>query len=291
LGTIVAGSSAEYTITVLVDPEPPASITNNASVSSGVSDPDTGNNDASEETSLDDQPPTITLVDTVLGTGDGELSDCETALDPIFQVLVTFSEPVQDPSGDSDPDDVTNPDNYRIIYPGPDFDFQTDACGDLLGDDEAATIYTVTYDDLTNTATVVLEHALAAAQRRLLVCGSTSIYDLAGNPLDGDGDGTGGDDFGLAFRSDPGNLLANGHFDCDLDHWTVTTATPSEIEYSTDDSDSASESGSAHIMQLAMDTDFELSPCVVVAPKLEYYLAGRVRLSVGRALVLGTRKI
>ena len=42
----------------------------------------------------------------------------------ISELEVRFSEPVQDPPGSADPDDVTNPDNYLLFSDGGD-GFQT----------------------------------------------------------------------------------------------------------------------------------------------------------------------
>jgi hypothetical protein len=212
--------------------------------------------------SLDIVPPTVDSVGSMLDTGDGSIDECETAQVKISRLLVTFSESVDDPSGDADPDDVTNPANYLVLAAGPDADFTTTACGAVFGDDVHIPIVGVSYDDGGPTATLELSGRLPSGQIRLLVCGSTSIQDLGGNPLDGDGNGTGGDDFVLTFRSDPANLFANGHFDCDTSLWALTSATPGEIFHSTADSDGSSVSGSLEFMQLGVNTSYEATQCV-----------------------------
>jgi len=279
LGAIAVGGSAQYTITVTIDPSPPPSITNTATTTGVEFDPDLGNNEDSVETILDSVPPTVTVLNTIGDTGDGQLDECETATVEINTFLWSFSEEIYDPPGDSDPDDVTNPDNFRVLAPGADFNFATDLCGPVLGDDVAVNIPDVSYSVATDTASVLMGGTLPPSLYRVMACGSTTIVDLAGNPLDGTGNGTGGDDYVLTFRADPDNAFANGHFDCDLAGWTLTSATPGEITYSPDDADNSDLSGSAAVMNLAMNTDFALSQCAATHPGLDLPLTGRMRFS------------
>ncbi len=213
----------------------------------------------------DVDPPTVVRVDTVTGTGDGELSACETARVDVTEVLLTFNEALLDPPGDIDTDDVTNPDNYLLLASGPDRDFDTDLCGTLFGDDEPVVLGAVTWDEPSRTTTLVPALApLADAPYRLIACGSTSLYDLAGNPLDGDGDGVGGDDFLMDFRVDADNAFDNGHLDCGLEPWIAISTNPAEIAYSSEDVDGSSLSGSVHLTNLTASTDFTLSQCVAI---------------------------
>ncbi len=277
LGAIAAGGSSQYTISVTVNPDPPPIITNTASVTANETELDAEDNTDDEETTTDTTPPTVTALQA--DPGAGELEACRTVLTPISSLRVTFSEAVRDPPGDSEGDDVTNPANYMVIGAGPDNDFSTAMCEGPLGDDEAIPLTAVSYDEPTRTATLVTGN-LPSSQVRVLVCGSTSIRDIAGNPLDGTGDGTAGDDFVLTFRSDPFNTFTNGHFDCaatDLDGWSVSD--PVEIIRDADDADGSTASGSARIMQLAANTLFEISQCVEVTPSAQYDLSGRVRLT------------
>jgi len=279
LGSINSGDSAQYTITVSIDPAPPASITNTASVTSTEPELDPSDNTDDEETSLDNIPPEVVLINSVGDTGDGMLEECETALVEIDELLVTFSEEVRDPVGDTDPDDVTNPANYLVLATGPDGDFSTDACGTVFGDDIPVPVHAVTYDAGSDLARLHVG-GMPPSQIRLIVCGSTTIRDLAGNPLDGDGNGTGGDDFLLTFRSDPLNRFTNGHFDCSsagLDGWTLSNM--SEITYSDEDVDASTISGSAQIMQLASNTNFEISQCVPVPAAQSSEMSAMMRMS------------
>ncbi|MBN2045800.1 MAG: sortase [Anaerolineales bacterium] len=104
-------------------------------------------------------------------------------------IKVTFSEDVFDPTGDSDPDDVTNPANYLLVEAGTNTIFDTTACPTAVSDDLNISVDSAAYDDGTFTATLNVNGgaALPNGSYRLLVCGSTSIVDLEGNPLAGDG--------------------------------------------------------------------------------------------------------
>ncbi len=104
---------------------------------------------------------------------------------------VTFSEPVADPAGDSDPDDATNPANYLLVEAGGNATFDTLSCaGGVVSDDTQVPVAGVTYDGGTLTATVSLGASLPLGTYRLFVCGTTSITDLAGNKLNGGTDST-----------------------------------------------------------------------------------------------------
>ncbi len=280
-GSLAVGAVTELTFVATVDSGASGTIVNTATVAGNENDADATNNTASEDTTVDGLPPTVTMVDSLDTTGGGgRLSECEEARVAVSRLLVTFSEAVRDPVGDSDPDDVTNPDNYRLVAAGPDNDLETEVCGGPAGDDQLAEIGAVTYDLSTLTATLELADApLGSGPYRLLVCGSTSILDLAGNALDGDGDGTGGDDHGLGFRVELENLLSNGHFDCTIDDWQADSTDPAEIAYSTEDVDGASISGSARVMNLTASTEFSLSQCSSLRAGARHTLAGAVRLA------------
>lgn len=90
--------------------------------------------------------------------------------------------------------------NYQLFSAGTNGVFDSGNCAaiatnGLSGDDSRYPIASLNYDATNRTATVVLNTALPAGNYRFIVCGSTSIEDVAGNKLDGNGDGIGGDDF------------------------------------------------------------------------------------------------
>ena len=97
---------------------------------------------------------------------------------------VTFSENVNNPAGDTDKDDVTNPANYLIVNKGANKLVDTASCIlGLAGDDTKATASGVSY--IPNTAVVTVASPLPVGNYRLFVCGTTSIVDSAHNPLGG----------------------------------------------------------------------------------------------------------
>lgn len=150
---------------------------------------------------LDTTPPQVNHLNSNADTGDSSLAPGEVTAAAITQLMVTFNEQVQDPPGDTGAHDVSNPANYRLFKAGADMIFQTSQCGSAQGDDQTVTINNAAYDRDAHLATLNLNNGtrLSPGQYRLLVCGSTSIKDLAGNSLDGDENGTCGDDFSRSF--------------------------------------------------------------------------------------------
>jgi len=106
---------------------------------------------------------------------------------------VTFSEDVSNAGGGTGADDVENPANYLLVEDGADGAFDTVSCGPVPGagglqpDDTQVTVDSVTYNSGLFTSTLGINGgtALPDGNYRLFVCGTTSIVDLAGNPLNG----------------------------------------------------------------------------------------------------------
>ncbi|MCP4657090.1 MAG: DUF11 domain-containing protein, partial [bacterium] len=240
LGTIAASASAQFTIEATVDAGPPLTFTNRAMVTSGVTDPSPGNDGDDHLTITDATPPEVDWIDTVAGTGDGELENCETARVAIRQLQVVFSEELRAGGG---ADAADNPDNYQLLASGPDLDFSTFACGVPAGDDELLALAGVGYQVATpaaaqSTATLDLLGVLDDALYRLIVCGSAA--DPAGNAL-------AGGDLVLDFRVDRFNLFANGHLDCDLRGWQQQPPGGPQILFSPTDLDGTPRSGSVQV--------------------------------------------
>jgi LPXTG-site transpeptidase (sortase) family protein len=97
---------------------------------------------------------------------------------------VTFSEDVNNSAGDTNANDVTNPNNYLIVKKGANGTADTLSCaGGVQSDDVKATVASVIY--VNPTSTVNLASPLTAGNYRLFICGTTSITDLTGNHLGG----------------------------------------------------------------------------------------------------------
>ena len=299
VGSQVAVSAPAWsTFAVRVDDPLAVGITeidNTASIADDLAngtDLDPLDNVDSETTPLDLTAPTVTRLESTASTGDpavSELEECETAQVAVTALHVTFSEPVRDPAGNSDPDDVTNPSNFLLVEPGVDLDYQTTGCAlGLAGDDVAIPVVAVSYSEASNTATLDFGGvALADSIYRLFVCGSTTIRDLPGNRLDGNGDGSGGDDFARTFRVDRFNLLDNGHFDCSLAQWVLVSTDPGEITYASDDVDGSPLSGSADVENLTASSHFAIGQCIEVVAETDYELSGKIRLDAPSDALIG----
>ncbi len=150
-------------------------------------------------------PPQVVLVNSIADTGDGQLAEAESTALPIFRFLVTFSEPMWDFAA-TDPDSAANPANYLLFSDGGDGFDTVDCATGIDAGDVAIPVDSATYisgSELRATLVVNGGLALPPATYRLLACGTTSIRDGAGNLLDGNGDGTGGDDFQRNFTVAP----------------------------------------------------------------------------------------
>ncbi|MEZ5332531.1 MAG: hypothetical protein R2991_10870 [Thermoanaerobaculia bacterium] len=230
-------------------------------------------------TILDVTPPTVTNVDSILGT-DGSIDECDSVRTTVAALLVTFSESMYDPGDPMDPNAVTNPDNWMLVGAGPDHDLSTLQCGPLMGDDVATAFGAISWNPGSLTATLVAAGPgpVADAPYRLMACSGGLVDDGGANPLDGDGDGTGGDDFVRGFRIDRFDALDDGHFDCDLDAWTVDTPPGTEILFSSDDVDDAGISGSVAFTAQLPAISATLAQCAPILPESIYHLSGFVRL-------------
>jgi len=102
------------------------------------------------------------------------------------QITVTFNEALNDPAGDILPDDVTNPKNFRLFQPGSNGEFDTVECSTgIQGDDTPISIDSVVYNSGLYQAVLNLNGGsnLAIGRYRLLVCGTTSLVNTLGIPL------------------------------------------------------------------------------------------------------------
>lgn len=121
----------------------------------------------------------------------------------VTNFTIKFNKDVYDPAGDSDPKDVTNLANYLLVRDlGTIPEFQTTSCasGVASPDDTQITIDSpVEYENSAFTATFTVNNGepLSNGKYRLFICGTTSIRDLAGNHLNGQG--TAGTDFIRSF--------------------------------------------------------------------------------------------
>ncbi|MEM1180733.1 MAG: cadherin-like domain-containing protein, partial [Acidobacteriota bacterium] len=177
---------------------------------------------------------------TALASSGGVIEGCSELRSATASLVVTFSEAMANPAGDTAPEDITNPANFQLVGSGPDGDFTTLGCDALADDDVLLTPTGVTYDGLSFEATAALSPALGDGVYRLFVC--DALQDVGGNALLADA--------AVTFRQSASNPLSNSHFDCDLDGWTTVSTVSGEIEWSAEDANDAGVSGSVRIADL-----------------------------------------
>ncbi len=118
----------------------------------------------------------------------------------ISQLRVLFDMPVR---GGTTEDGASNAGNYRLLAAGSTAGFQTSTCSSPVDSGDSALGFSASYNSASNYTTLtVASTPMAAGSYRLIVCGSTSIVNTQGIPLDGNNDGTGGDDAVIDFTVD-----------------------------------------------------------------------------------------
>ncbi|MBG0771115.1 MAG: class F sortase, partial [Anaerolineaceae bacterium] len=121
-------------------------------------------------------------------------ADGSTLYEDVIQLAVQFSKAVVSGGGSDAADNV---DNFMLVSAGVNQMLETVSCdAGPGGDDELVTIDQVVYDAFSFISTLDVNGgtALPVDQYELFICGSTSIYDLSGNVLNGGSDST------LSFR-------------------------------------------------------------------------------------------
>jgi uncharacterized repeat protein (TIGR01451 family) len=224
-------------------------------------------------------PPQVLKIDSTPSTPDSEVTSMETLPAKPTALEVRFDEAMNDPGGDSDPHDVTNPAGYRVIGAGPDGVFSGSGCAAAGGDDITATVTGIVYTSSPSLATLTLSAPLADGLWRLVACAGV-LQDTDALALDGDGDGTGGDDFTRFFRVQTINMLAHPQFDFDADltSWVLSSVTPGEISRDTLDGVGFSLSGAVELTNLGGGTQLSLRQCQLADPGLFYFTRGRTRI-------------
>ena len=162
--------------------------------------------------------PEVVSVGSTPATADGVLTEGEWSAFGFTDLSVSFTEPMADPAGDTEPGDVTNPANWRLVEGGANGSFETLSCaGGVGGDDVALSPDLFAYDDATRTVgfRTAAGAAMPSGRYMLFACGT--LESAVGMVLDGNGDGTAGDDFSIAFGIDaepptpPSNLQTATH--------------------------------------------------------------------------------
>ena len=226
------------------------------------------------------RPPTVVELRSI--AANKSLNEGDETRRSITQIYALFSKPVNNPTGDSGPDDVTNPSNYILVSDGGDGVFDTVSCeGGPSPLDTAVNLGPIDYIPLDKAAVIRIFSgtALTKATYRLFVCGTTSIIDLQGQALDGDGDGTEGDDHVITFQVIATNLLANPNFDESLSDWDQLVPIGTNLEHATVDVTGLTTSGTARMTSQGSTGDMGLSQCLVTNSEGWIRMGGRLFMS------------
>ncbi|MEM6796053.1 MAG: hypothetical protein AAF725_18905, partial [Acidobacteriota bacterium] len=235
---------------------------------------DAAGNESSErltfEISLDATSPTVVRVSGG-DLGIEEISECRTLQESVTRLEIEFSEPL--PAALSDPENLP----IRLKRPGANRVFDETSCSVDPGTSDDLSIALVGTELSPSRIELAVSGRLADEAYQLRICGD--LEDAAGNALDGDGDGVGGDDYLLYFRVDRMNQLANGHFDCGASGWTLEPEGSAQISQSAEDFEDAPHSGSLQFALSGSQESFGLAQCADLRlPSLEYSFEMRLRL-------------
>ena len=176
----ISGMTGDGTVIISIPANAAADASSNGNTASTSTD--------NTVTYLDGSGPNVQVINTAPSTSDQVLSNAERVTFNITQFTVQFNQDVYNPAGDSDPDDVTNPNNYLLIRDlGDTAGLQTASCaaGAVVPADTKITTGTVSYDNETHTATFTVNGGLPLSNGdyHLFVCGTTSIVDPLNNAL------------------------------------------------------------------------------------------------------------
>jgi len=279
---LAAGESRQVWFALEVFEPYPTATVQEARVTAQDPDPSPANNVSWERTILDVEAPVVEMVRARFDESARRLRACTQLVSAPLRLEVTFSEAMSVGSISRLADSV---DSYLLVRPGPDGVYQESSCAaaheeGLPSGDLFVKIQDVDWNDESHTAGIDLAPLDAAIESsghwRLVACGG--LTDLAGNLLDGDEDGQGGDDAIIDFRVDEGNVLDNGNFDCGVDSWIAVGAEPEAFVLG-EDSEGDSLSASALLESTGGTFTVGAGQCVVGPAPGSYELSALHRLS------------
>ena len=148
---------------------------------------------AAVETDLEDSRAAVLDVSEARASGDTTAPKVvSTSVDgggfteSFYTITATFNEAMNDPAGNSEDGDVTNPNNYILIAWDEDETFNTESCQKgVEGDDYRLTVNSVTYDNTTYSVELIVNDGnnLPNSRYQLFLCGTTTLRDASGNAL------------------------------------------------------------------------------------------------------------
>lgn len=223
---------------------------------------------------IDTTPPQVVALSTISRSEGGELLPNQILDRPVTQFELSLSEVEVVGLGTLD--------NYTLVR-----------VGEVSDDGGATTCATADGGDLVTIDSLVIEPngtdltlrvrqpdgllPLVAGKYRLLVCAG-GLADLAGNALDGDRDGSGGDDLAVSFTVGRVERLRNPNLDVGAGEWSQDP--PGSWLWEPEDAEAGRRSGS-----LRLEADFttpashQMAQCVPVLGGRLHALEGRARTS------------
>jgi hypothetical protein len=281
LGALGAGAKSKLEMVLAVASPYPAFTIQEAWLEASDPDPNPNNDESSLETKLDLFVPTLEEVVAIGKTTRESLASCSQLFESPGRLALRFSEELV---GGGHPGDVDSVDSYRIYAPGPNGDFEISDCGTAESaipgsDDVEIPLLAAAWNAESATVELTVKSSMLHAVggvRRLIAC--ESLRDSGENAIDGDGDGNPGGAAVRSFRIDAGNLVRNGHFDCNLDGWSALAPTPEDWTLGADASGSAY-SASSRIDNSAAWPTVGLGVCVPTPGGSQLELRLRHRLS------------
>ncbi len=213
---------------------------------------------------IDTTAPAVWSIGSEGGTWDGVLSEGESALAAITQLMIEFSEPINPNSGGRD---VADSGHYRLIALGPNRVLETPGCSDrLVGDDDQISISGVWpwTDPKIISVRNDLSKGLPAGRYALLVC---DVEDVVGNLLEGSWIG--------GFAVSATNDFENPNFDDGLaGEWETLSPDPSDIRFLA--TDPTSETSGVVLVETSAGAGetYEITQCLTVAEGRAYGLGG-----------------
>lgn len=204
------------------------------------------------------------------------LSEAQIRFTPT-QIYLQFSELMNDPDGDAEENDVTNPIHYTLVRSEGDPGLSD--CGVPGTEDELVDIDHIIFYNTIKNATLNFPEGLAIGHYRLLVCGDSGLQDLEGIAFDGDGNNQPGGNYVVDFEVTATNAFFNPHFDFQPSLWQPVNET-AELIYSTEDANNLAGSGSVGIQATYPETEHVFHQCISVSPNTWYKLVTKSRNSI-----------
>ena len=223
---------------------------------------------------IDHLSPTVSVVTTTPDQTRG--ASCQHDYSSVHGISLLFK--------DKNPDlsQLTNQNNYRFIHTGPDTELNSSSCTTLSGDDRFVSLLNLSLSSSENHPIVRFDlPALTDGYYALMVC--DEITDLAGNALDGNGDGIPGGHFIQPFRISQNNLFHNAYLDhCDtsrvsLHPWFAFGDNNSQhLVLSTPDAQNSTLSGSL-LMNNGAGLSSGVSQCIELQASRSYLFSVKAR--------------